>query len=107
MAFTAKPLSDGQLSDSQAAIYTVPADTAAYVKFLSLYNTSASPQTVTLWINVSGTARAWKQFVLQQDDFEDIMPAGLVLTLETGDTIEAVSTDASAVDYVISGVEET
>lgn len=107
MSFAAKPLADGQVSDSQAAIYTVPASTVAYVKLLSLYNTTSSPQTVTLWIDVSGTARAWKQFVLQEDDFQDILADGLVLTLEEGDTIEAVSTDAAAVDYIVLGVEET
>lgn len=49
-----KVLAQGQLSTSAAALYTTPASTQALVKTILLANTTASPITVTLYVN--GTA---------------------------------------------------
>lgn len=107
MAFTAKTLADGQLADSEAAIYTVPENTKTYVRFLSLYNVSGSEQTITLWIRRNGgSSRKWRRFVLNENEQADALGSA-VLMLSAGDSIRAASTNASSVDYVISGVEET
>lgn len=107
MAFDAKSLADGQLPDAQAAIYTVSFGVTAYVKQLLLFNTSSDPQTIELYLNTSGTPRAWRRLVLEENESATILEHGESLQLESGSTIEAVSTDDAAVDYTITGVEET
>lgn len=105
--FAAKVLSDGFLAIAQAAIYTVPASTVAYVKQLYLFNVNAATQTVILYLNTSGTARRWKTLTLALNESADIFEDGESTTLQVGDTIEAVTTTASAVAYTTTGVEET
>lgn len=106
MAFTAKSLADGQLPSSQGAVYTVPGSTKAYVRNLFLYNTNAASQTITLWVKRSGgTARKFRTAALATDESADVLESPLVLS--AGDSIEAVTTTATAVDYFIAGVEET
>lgn len=107
MAFAAKALGDGQLSDSQAAIYTCPLNTVAYVKSITLFNTGASIETVILWINRSGTPRKWRQYIFGANEHADVLGGASSIILEAGDTIEAMTTTAGTVDYTISGVEET
>jgi phage-related holin len=106
MAFTAKPLADGTLPTTQAAIYTVPAVTVAYVKQLFLFNTNAVVQVITLWLNTSGTVRKWRTLTLAQNESADILEQGESLQLEAGDVILAEGTTASATDYVLTGVTE-
>jgi hypothetical protein len=103
--FAAKVLASGQLPDAQAALYTVPATTATYVKQIYLFNTSANPQTIELFLDV-GTARAWRRIVLEENQSCDVLEHGEAFTIEAGHEIQAVTSDAAAVDYVITGIEE-
>lgn len=105
--FTGKVLSDGFVANAQAAIYTVPASTVAYVKQLYLANINAATQSVILYLNTSGTARQWKVLTLAQNEAADIFEDGESVQLQAGDTVEAVTTTASAVAYTTTGVEET
>lgn len=105
--FTAQVLADGQLPDTQGAIYTVPFGVTAYVKQLLLFNTSASPQTIEIAINASGTPRKWRRLVLNENESATVLEHGEALQLSNGQSIEAVSTDDAAVDYTIMGVTET
>jgi hypothetical protein len=105
--FTTAVLSDGQLPSTQGAIVTGAAVTVTYVKRISLFNTNATEQTIQLWINVSGTARKWRRYVLAENQSAEVLESGDAVVLEAGDTIEAVTTTASAVDYYTCGVEET
>lgn len=105
--FTAKPLADGQVANSLAAIFTATADVATYVKSFSLYNTSATEQTVIIKLNVNGTDRFWKRFVLAENEWANVLDGAESITLGDGDIIKAQSTTTNVVDYVITGVEET
>lgn len=108
MAFAGKELADGQLPSTKAAIYICPASTVAYIKSITLFNTNASDQTILLYINpAGGSSRTWKRYVLAQNEHADVIGAATSIILEAGGAIEAETTDGSAVDYTISGVEET
>jgi hypothetical protein len=106
--FTAKSIADGQVANSQTAIYTVPASRTGYVKQVTFFNTNAAAQTLIVWIKRSGgTSRKIRQFTLAQNESVDFLDDGDTLELSTGDAIEASTTTATAVDYVVMGVEET
>ncbi len=105
--FTTAVLSDGQVPSTQGAIITGAAATVTYVKRISLYNTNAAAQTIDLYINVSGTARRWRRYLLNQNESAEVLENGDAVILEASDTIEAVTTTASAVDYYCCGVKET
>lgn len=105
--FTTAVLADGQLPSTQGAIFTGPAVTVTYVKRISLFNTNAAQQTIDLYLNVSGSARRWRRYVLNQHESAEVLETGDAIVLEAGDTIEAITTTASAVDYYVCGVKET
>lgn len=108
MAFTAGSLADGQVAAAAAAIYTVPALTKGYLKTLALFNTNAASQTIILRIVRSGgTPRKWKRYVLAENESAEAIDPGASLELSAGDAITAESTNATSVDYAITGVLET
>ena len=105
MPFEGKPLADGQLPNAKGTLYTVPAARTAYVRTIVILNTNAAPQQVELYVNVSGTSRRihreaalaqWAKIVLTDP-----------IVLAEGDLIEGHTTTAAAVDYFITGAEET
>lgn len=106
MAFVAAVLGDGQLPNSKTALFTSPGATTTYVKKLSLFNDNAAQQLVIIYLNVSGTSRKWRRYILNQNESAEVLENGESVILEDGDSIEAVTTTASAVDYVLTGVEE-
>lgn len=106
-SFTAKSFADGTLPNAQGAILTVPASTWYYIKQISLFNSNAAEQTILLYLKqAGGTARLWRRYVLAQNESAEVLEDGVVVTLEANDTIEAVTTTASAVPYFITGVQE-
>lgn len=106
--FTGKSIADGQVSNAKAAIYTVGAATVGFVKQVTFYNTNAAVQTLEVWIKRSGgTSRQRRRFTLAQDESVDLLDDGESIELSTGDAIEARTTTAAAVDYMVLGVEET
>ena len=108
MPFEAKPLADGQLATSPTAIYTVPGGAlCAYVKRIALYNTNAAEQTVLVSVNMTGTSRRWRRYVLAQNESVDLLDHGDVLHLGPADTLIASTTTAAAVDFFVTGIEET
>ncbi len=103
----AKVFADGQLPASKAALYTVPIDRMAYVRFFSVANTASSgSETVKLYINASGTSRLIYSHSLAHSTTNWILAGGETIVLEGGDIIEGQTTTGSTVDYVICGVEE-
>lgn len=104
MPFEAKPLADGQLPNTKGTLYTVPDARAAYIRLISLHNLNAIAQTVVVYLNVSGTSRVIHRAVMAQYDTVRIESS---ISLAEGDLIEGVTTTAAAVDYVITGAEET
>jgi hypothetical protein len=102
--FTPKVLAEGQLASSKGTIYTVPSSTSAYIKQITFYNTNASTQTIALYLKPGSTSRQIARYVLAQNEFVIFDFSTL---LEAADLIEASSTNATAVDYIITGLEET
>lgn len=105
--FTGKPLADGQVASSKGTLYTVPASTVAYVRSASFHNTNAATQTLIVYANVSGTSRVIGYATLAQHETYYLTTGGEAIVLAAADLIEAVTTTATAVDYLITGLEET
>src|SRR5580765_187677 len=101
MAFTAALLGKGTVSNSQAALYT-STGVKTYVRHIGLFNTSATPQTVVIYIKSGGTSYELARYVFsQQYDHEPNVLDEPVL-LSSGDSIEAVTTTAAVVKYTVS-----
>ena len=102
-AVDAKAFAEGQVSDSLSTIFTATAPVILSPCSISFVNTSSTTQTLELYVN-KGTSRLshrWenmKQYHRRANDF--------VIVLETGDTLEAVTTTASVVNYEVNGGEE-
>lgn len=105
--FSAGGTADGTLPTGQAAIFTVPALTVAYLKQIFLFNKNAADQVIDLWLNVGGTARHWHRLELSQNESADILEHGEAITLPAGATVEAATTTSAAVDYTITAILET
>jgi len=100
-----------QVSDSAAAVYTVPSSTVGYVKSILLHNTNTSAENVKLYFVENGGSVADSRLILNvsleaNETLEWMLE--YPLPMETaGDTIQAVTDTASKVNIVISGMEET
>ena len=101
--FTAKVLAEGQLPAAKGTLYTVPASTKAYVRKIFLYNDGAAVETILIYLKPSSTSRKVRRFVLAVDEGAEIAD----ILLEAADLIEGETTNATSVNYVIEGVEET
>ena len=104
--FAAGSLADGQLASSKGTIYT-STGVKTIVKSLSVFNTNAATQTVNVYVKRSGSSsRQAFRAVLAQYEFAYVLSDGDVLALSASDEIEGDTTDASAVDYVMTGATE-
>jgi len=104
MSFIADILAEGQVSDSEGVLYTVPSSTKAYIRFMTFFNTNATPQTLILYVRKgAGTSRKFFQCELSQNR---TMECDSPIALGAGDTIRAETTTASVVNFVISGAEQ-
>ena len=106
MTITAKRLADGQLPAARGDLYTVPADTTAYIKSIKLHNTDSSAHDVTVTEEPTGagTERVIISVTLDAGDtfyFDEptVMDATDVLRGDDGGT-------GSVIDYTVSGAEE-
>jgi hypothetical protein len=103
--FAGKLLDEGQVSNSEGAIYTVPALTTAYIKGMTFTHSSATPQTLIIYVRQgAGTSRVIYRCIMDED-----YSLGAVgsIALNAGDTIRAQTTTASVMDYTIYGIEES
>lgn len=105
--FTAKVLAEGQFATTKGTLYTVPGSTTAYVKFFNVYNTNAATQTVNVYLKPGSTSRQVVKLSLAQNESANVIEQVGVVTLEAGDLIEGDTTTSTALDYIITGVEET
>lgn len=105
--FQGKPLAQGEVQTAQAALFAATAARCTYVKGFSLYNKNAATQTIAVYLKVAGVVRKFRTFVLLQDESADVLSNGSTWELATGDEIQAVTTTAAAVDFTITGVEES
>lgn len=102
--FTPDLLANGQVANSEGAIYTCPASTRAMIKTVTFVNTSATPQTVVLYVRESaGTSRRVFQWIMSQ---YQTGVYGESIALNAGDTLRAVSTTNNVVDFTVHGVEQ-
>jgi len=106
MSFTGASLADGQLPGTTGNLY-VPTGVKAIIKSINLHNTKATTETVVISLKRSGSSsRILARAVLEQDETMYVLSEGEVLVLSDDDTLEGDSTNASAVDYVVTGATE-
>jgi len=106
MAFTPKAIADGQLPDTLGVLFIATAAVGTYVKELSLFNNNVVNQVIELFVNRQGVERSWRRMEIEINEQADALTDGETMLLEQGDTISGRTTTASAVDFIISGVEE-
>lgn len=96
-------LADGQVATSWAAIYTVPASTKVKIDKLIFHNAGSVSENLDVAITRSGgTRRKIRRPVLAAEESAELEN----LVLSEGDAIEAQTTTAAAVDYVVMGATE-
>jgi hypothetical protein len=105
MATTPKILANGQVAAAKATIYATPAATQAIVRTVSFTQVAGGTQTVILYVKKSGgTSRVFSRAVLTTNEYAHEEDIG---TLDALDELEAETTNAASVDYVVMGVEVT
>ena len=94
-------LAEGFVPDTTPAdIFNAGAD-EVWVKLVTLFNDDAAQQAVVLYVLRSGgTTRKVARYVLDQNESASW---DLEIALGPGDSIQAVTTTASAVHYTVSG----
>lgn len=107
MAYTAKPLGQGQLANSKGTLYTVPGATTTLITRGSLVNTTAGALTVNLYLKTAaGSSRRIipKDLSLAAGASYDLRGGHVV---DAGGLIEGDASSATSVDYFLSGLEIT
>lgn len=104
MPIAGAALAEGQLAGAEAAIYTVPAGTVAYVKSIICQNTGAGQNVVQLWTRTDGVSR---RIVYVPLETNEQLYFNEPLTMEAADTLRGAATNGAEVDYVVSGGEQT
>ena len=109
MAITILILAEGQLAGATGDLYTVPANTTAIIKNITLVNTTGGALTCNLYIKKSGSSdRRISQVSLAMAAGEKaVTEANEVYTLAAGDKIRGDASAATSIDYIISGVEKS
>lgn len=106
--FTPIPVINGQLPNSQANLIACPAGTNYYIKQFILFNHNVAPQTIDIFLVPNGgTASSLPQIVLAQNESAFVLEGGESITLTPGDSIQGLATNAAAVDFTFTGVQET
>lgn len=106
--FESKILAQGQLPVAKGTLFTAPNATRVYVKFMNIFNTNAAQQAIFIYAKtLGGTSRIICRATLDQNEQERVLEKEETLNMGPGDEIEGQTTTASAVDYTISGVQET
>lgn len=105
MSKAIKSLADGVLSITKTTIYTAPTSKQAVISRISFANTTTSAVVCKLYFKASGgTSRRTERFELGDEGTAKMEDE---ITLEAADIIEAECDMASAVDFVVSGVENS
>jgi hypothetical protein len=105
MAFTGKSIADGQVATSWAAIFTAAAK--VIIKSCDFLNTNAAQQTIEVGVTRSGSSRRIVgRAVLDQNEKYALVSDGEALVLSSGDTLDAQTTTATAVDFTVTGADE-
>lgn len=106
MAFTGDLLGEGQVAATWGAIYT-STGVVTILKSINIFNTAATSETVELRVNLSGGGTSMiARAVLEQSEYAFVLSDGETLVLGSGDALEAQTTNATSVDFVVSGATE-
>lgn len=103
MADVSKRLGKGTFGTASTTVYTVPtnpANTAAFIKAITLCNKTATDATVTLLL--AGTEVIYQHTIKAKDT---ITIPFLDQILQAGETITGLAGTANAINYYISGRE--
>ena len=92
----------GQLPDTATDLYTVPAGIKAYVKAVSLFNTSLGLELPVLYLTIDGVQATIAAPPIDSNESAQVTGIGL----KGGDSIDGETTTASTVDYTIEVVED-
>ena len=102
MAHQEGTLADGQVAAAWAAIYSPT--TPVMVKIINFYNTGSSVETVDLGVTVDGSSRRqlrrYKLAPGESGTYER-------LELSAADTLDAQTTTATTVDYLVTGADDS
>lgn len=96
-------LAAGQVADSVGTIFTATGPTV--LTAFTLYQSSATPQTINVYVTRSGGSRRqlFRFAAVAQYVTSVVLSEGEVLSLSSGDIVEADTTTAAVVDYYLSG----
>jgi hypothetical protein len=101
VAFTGSILAHGQLPATKAALLTAGEGATVFVRQIVLHNTAATTETAVVYLLPDGgTSKVLFRAVLEQN--ETAVWAEPVV-LGGGDAIEGVTTNATSVDYTMTG----
>lgn len=100
-------LADGQVSTTQSTLYEVgSAVLSAKVEKVTFFNTNVADQTAILFVKSRfGTPRKVRQFIMPENNGGEYLEPGEFLPLGNGDSLEAITTTAVAVDFIVFGSE--
>lgn len=101
MASVTKRLAKGSVSTTSTSVYTVPAGTTTIIKAITVCNSGASDQNLSM--TIAGTAIIWNYKIKAYDT---IAIPFLDHILQAGETITLFSTGTNTT-YYISGKEVT
>ena len=102
MAITEKRLGMGTLGTTEGTLYTSPAGTHAAVKGITITNKTAVDETFT--IKFAGQEAVYQHTILANDVIT--IPFWEQI-LEPGETLQGQASEASAINYIVSGKERT
>ncbi len=100
-------LSDGFVSTTTGAVYTVDASVNAMIRSATFYNDNTIIQTLNIYVTRNGgTRRQIYKVILDSKESFDLVVSGEVMCLSGGDALDADTTTVSSVSYVITGQTE-
>lgn len=103
MAATLATLADGQLTGSNADLYTVPASTMAAARMYFGNTSATTAYTVYVYVKRSGgTDRIVATLTINAGGYAEF-PDGKPIALSTGDKLRGYASTTTVIDYIISG----
>ena len=103
---TSKRLGKGQVAATVTAVYTVPAATKAFARYMVLHNTSAIEQTVNIYENGTAlTDRIHKIVNIGSGETKEVV-FEYPLILAATEFIAAQCDTAAVVNFWVYGMEE-
>jgi hypothetical protein len=101
-------LAQGQLATTVGGAVIFTATGVSFVKMLNVINKIGTQQQVYVYLRRSGESSSvlFASTILDQYQRDRLIGSDDALTLSPGDTIEAETTTAAAVDFWISGGSE-